>query len=164
MEAPLFQPFITRRQKMPSRPDGFMLYAKLRVDSFSTSELLYPNLKNKLRIFRARPNFYNLVLELLIVHLTRVVLLSRLIITKTNGHAYIYSCGVLVFWDSSKDFQHSCQTEPVHPRKHFQQCSSSSYCYCNGDKEFTGSYTENQFWFLQFNLKQIRNSEMVSQL
>ena len=40
MEAPLFEPFFTRRMKMLSRPDGFLLYGKLGVDFFSTSELL----------------------------------------------------------------------------------------------------------------------------
>ena len=40
MEAPLSEPFFTRRMKMLSRPDGFMLYGKLGVDFFSTSELL----------------------------------------------------------------------------------------------------------------------------
>ena len=41
-----------------SRPDGFMLYGKLGIDFFSNSELLYPNMKNRLRLIRARPNFY----------------------------------------------------------------------------------------------------------
>ena len=40
MEAPLSEPFVTTRMKMLSRPDGFMLYGKLGVDFFSTSELL----------------------------------------------------------------------------------------------------------------------------
>ena len=42
MEAPLSETFFTRRMKMRSRPDGFMLYGKLGVDFFSTSELLCP--------------------------------------------------------------------------------------------------------------------------
>ena len=58
MEAPLSEPFFTRRMKMLSRPDGFMLYGKMGVDFFSTSDLLYPNLKIKLRLTRAKPNFY----------------------------------------------------------------------------------------------------------
>ena len=33
--------------KMLSRPDGFMLYGKLGVDFFSTSELLYRIMKKK---------------------------------------------------------------------------------------------------------------------
>ena len=55
---PLPDPFFTRRVKLLSRPDGFMLYGKLGTDFFSISELLYPNKKNKLRLIRARPNFY----------------------------------------------------------------------------------------------------------
>ena len=45
---------------MLSRPDGFMLYGNLVVDFFSTSELLCPNMKVRLRIIRARPNFYTI--------------------------------------------------------------------------------------------------------
>ena len=58
MEALLSEPFFTRRMKMLSKPDGFMLYGKLGVEFFSTSELLYPNMKIRLRLIRVRPNFY----------------------------------------------------------------------------------------------------------
>ena len=44
--------------KLLSRPEGFMLYGKLGIDFFSTSELLYPYMKITLRLIRARPNFY----------------------------------------------------------------------------------------------------------
>ena len=44
IEAPLPEPFSTRRMKMLSRPEGFMLYGKLGNDFFSTSEVLYPNM------------------------------------------------------------------------------------------------------------------------
>ena len=55
---PLPDPFFTKRKKLLSIPDGFMLYGKLGIDFFSTSELLYPNMKIRLRLIRARPNFY----------------------------------------------------------------------------------------------------------
>ena len=55
---PLLDPFFTRRKKLLSRPDCFMLYGKLGIDFLSTSELLYPNMKKRLRLIRARPNFY----------------------------------------------------------------------------------------------------------
>ena len=55
---PLPDPFFTRKMKLLSRPDGFMLYGKLGIDFLSTSELLYPNLKTRLRLIRIRPNFY----------------------------------------------------------------------------------------------------------
>ena len=58
MEALFSKPFCTRRMEMLSRPDGFMLYGKLGVDFFSTFELLYPILKIKLRLIRARTNFH----------------------------------------------------------------------------------------------------------
>ena len=43
---------------MLSRSDGFMFFGKVGVDFFSTSELLYPNMKFRLRLITARPNFY----------------------------------------------------------------------------------------------------------
>ena len=68
MEAPLSEPFSTRRMKLLSRPDGFILYSKLGVDFLSTSVLLYPNMKVRLRLIRAGPNFYmisgNLIVRL----------------------------------------------------------------------------------------------------
>ena len=87
---PLPDPFFTRRMKLLSRPDGFILYGKLGIDFFSTSELLYPNMKKRLRLIRARPNFYMIsdnpmsVLDLCIVLFTLVVLLSRMIITRNE--------------------------------------------------------------------------------
>ena len=35
-----------------------MLYEKLGIDFFSTSQLLYPKIKFRLRLIIARPNFY----------------------------------------------------------------------------------------------------------
>ena len=43
---------------MISRPNSLMLYGKLGVDFFSTFELLYPNMKDRLQLIRARPIFY----------------------------------------------------------------------------------------------------------
>ena len=51
-------PIFTRRMKLQSRPDGFPLYGKLGIDFFSTSDLSCPNMEIKLRLIRARPNFY----------------------------------------------------------------------------------------------------------
>ena len=51
-------PFFTRRMKLLSRPNGFLLYGKLGIDFFSISELLYPNIISRMRLIRARPNFY----------------------------------------------------------------------------------------------------------
>ena len=58
VEAPSSENFFTKRMKKFSGPSGFMLYGKLGVDFFSTSECLYPKLKIRLRLIRARSNFY----------------------------------------------------------------------------------------------------------
>ena len=44
--------------KMLSRSDGFLLYGKLGVGCFSISELLYPNMKIRLRLIRPRPKIF----------------------------------------------------------------------------------------------------------
>ena len=51
-------PFFTRRMKLYSRPDGFMLYGKLGNDLFTTSELPYLKMKVRIRLIRTRQNFY----------------------------------------------------------------------------------------------------------
>ena len=53
-------PFFIRRMKLYSRPDGSMLYGKLSIDFLTTSELLYPNMKARIRLIRARPIFYKI--------------------------------------------------------------------------------------------------------
>ena len=58
MESLPSEAFFTRRTKMLSRPNDFILYGKLGVEFFSTSEMLYPDLKNRLRLIRAGPGFY----------------------------------------------------------------------------------------------------------
>ena len=74
--------------KMLCGRDGFMLYGKLGVDIFSTSEMLYPEKKIRRWLIQARPNFYmisdnpTLVLELLIARFTLVVLLQLVFITR----------------------------------------------------------------------------------
>ena len=57
MEPPSSEPFLSKRMKTLTGLHGFMLYAILGVDFFSTSELLYPMLRNRLPVTRARPNF-----------------------------------------------------------------------------------------------------------
>ena len=50
--------FFTRRMKLYSEIDGFMLYGKLGIDFLTASELQYPNMKIRNRLIRAPPNFY----------------------------------------------------------------------------------------------------------
>ena len=130
--------FFTRKIKMLSRLDGFMLYGKMGVDFFSTSELLYPKMKIRLRLIRARPNFYmisgnpNVSLGIVdcSIYTLRIALKDDYHKKRMDMFAYTpVEFNYLEIF--CRDFHHSCQTQPVHSRKHFQQCSSSSDCYCN---------------------------------
>ena len=137
---PLPERFFTRRMKLLSRPDGFMLYGKLGIDFFSTSEMLYPNIKIRLRLIRARPNFYmisdNPNVSLGIVDCS---LYTRRIALKDDYHKkrmdmLAYAPVEYNYLDFGKDIHHTCETEPIHSRKQFQQCSHSSNRYCNEHK------------------------------
>ena len=94
---PLPDPFCTRRMKLLSRPDGFMLYGKLDGDFFSTSELLYPNIKFRLRLIRARPKFYmisdNLNVSLGIVDCSHY---TRRIALKDDYHNKECTCSLML--------------------------------------------------------------------
>ena len=51
-------PFSLEEMKSYRRPDGFMLYGKLGIYFLTTSELLYWKMKVRIKLMRARPNFY----------------------------------------------------------------------------------------------------------
>ena len=164
MEAPLSEPFFTRRMKMLSRPDGFMLYGKLAVDFFSTSELLYPNTKIRLRLIRARPNFY-------------------MISDNPNVSLGIVDCSLYTCRIALKDDYHKKQTDmlaytpvefnylktlaksfiiPARQNQFFQENIFNNApvrqiaIAMKTNSAFTGSYTENPFWYQQSDLRQIR--------
>ena len=100
MEVPLCETIFTRRMKMLSRPDGFKLYGEVGFDFVSTSEILYPNLKNKLRLIRARPKFHmisdnpDVSLEIVGCTLHSSYCSRGWLSQETNGHACIYARGV----------------------------------------------------------------------
>ena len=58
MDTALIPTFSTRRMKLLSRPEGVILYGNLGVEFFCTSELLYTNLKVRIRLIGAQPSFY----------------------------------------------------------------------------------------------------------
>ena len=57
-DSPLSDPFFSKRLKKLLRSEGFTLYGKFGADFFTTSESLYPNMKVRIRLIRARHNFY----------------------------------------------------------------------------------------------------------
>ena len=164
MEAPLSEPFFTRRMKMLSRPDGFMLYGKLGVDVFSTSELLYPNMKFRLRLIRARPNFYmisdNPNVSLGIVDCS---IFTRRIALKDDYHKkrmnmFAYTPVKFNYLETlAKTFIIPARQNQFIREKIFTNAPVRRIAIAiNTNPAFTGSYTENPFWYQQFELRQIR--------
>ena len=164
IEAPLSEPFFTKRMKSLSRPDGFMLYVKLGVDFFSTSELLYPSMKIRLRLIRARPNIY-------------------MISDNPNVSPGIVDCSLYTRRTALKDDYDKKRMDmlaytPVEfncletlakifiipaRQNHFIQENILNNALVrriaiamNTNSAFTGSYTENPISYQQFELRQIR--------
>ena len=149
---------------MLSRPEGFMLYCKLGNDFFSTSELLHPNMKIRLKLVRARPNF-NMISDnpnigLGIVHCS---VYTRRFALKDNYHkkrldmlAYtpvefnsletLAKTFIIPFRQNQFNQENIFNIAPVR----------SIAIAVNTNSGFTGSCSGNSFWFQQFELRQIR--------
>ena len=164
METPLSEPFFTSRMKMLSTPDGFMLFGILGVDIFSASELLYPNMKFRLRLIIARPNFYK-ISDNPNVSLTTVdcSLYTRRIALKDDYHKK--RLDMLAYIPLEFNFLETLATTFIIPAKQnhfiheiiFNNAPVRRIAIAmNTNFAFTGSYTENPFWYQQFDLKQIR--------
>ena len=164
MEALLSEPFFTRIKKLLSKPNGFMLYGKLSGDFFSCSEMLHPNMKNRLRLIRARPNFYmisdNPNVNLGIVDCS---LYTRRIALKDDYHkkrmdmfAYTpveFNCLETL----AKTLNIPARQNQIIQEKIFHTAPVRRIAIAmNTNSAFTASYTENPFWYQQFVLRQIR--------
>ena len=156
--------FFTRRMKPLSRPDGFMLYGKLGIDFFSTSELLYLNMKSRLRLIRARPNFYmisdNPNVSLGIVDCS---LYNRLIALKDDYHKK--RMDMLAYAPVEYNYLETLAKTFIIPARQNQFIQEKIFnnapirriaIAMNTNSAFTGSFTEKPFWYQQFDLKQIR--------
>ena len=151
---PLPDPFFTKRMKLLSRPDGFLLYGKLEIDFFSTSELFYPNKKIRLRLFRAGPNFHmisdNPNVSLGIVDCS---LYTRCIALKDDYHnkrmdMLAYAPVKQIYLETlAKTFiipaiQNRFNQENVFNNAPIRRVAIAM----NTNSAFTGSFTENPFW------------------
>ena len=152
-------PFFTRRMKLLSRPDGFMLYGKLGIDFFSTSELLYPNTKIRLRLIRARPNFYMISDNPNVsVGIVDCSLYTRRIALKDDYHMLAYAP---VEYNYLQTLANTCII-PARQNQFIQENIFNNApirrvaIAMNTNSAFTGSFTENPFWYQQFDLRQIR--------
>ena len=162
MEAPLSEPFFTRRMKMLSRPDGFMLYGKLGVDFFFISELLYPKMKFRLGLMRARTFFYlisdNPNVSLGIVDCS---LYTRRIALKDDYHKK--RMDMLAYTPVEFNYLETLAKTFIIPARQNQFIQENIFnnapvrriaIAMNTNSAFTGSYTENPVWYQQF--EQIR--------
>ena len=162
---PLLDPFFTRRKKLLSRPDGFMLYGKMGVDFFSTSELLYSNMKTRLRLIRARPNFYmisdkpNVSLGML-----DCSLYTRRIALKDDYHKK--RMDMLAYDHVEYNYLETLAKTFIIPAKQNQFIQENIFnnapirrvaIAINTYSAFTQFFfTENAFWYQQFDLRQSR--------
>ena len=157
-------PFFTRRMKLLSRPDGFRLYGKLGIYFFSTSELLYPNTKIRLRLNRARPNF-NMISENPNVGLGIVdcSLCTRRIALKDDYHKE--RMDMLAYAPVEYNYLETLANTIIILARQNQFIQENIFnnalirrvaIAMNTNSAFTGSFTENPFWYQQFDLRQIR--------
>ena len=151
---PPADPFFTRRMKLLSRPDGFMLYGKFGIDFFSTSELPYPNMKIRLTLIRARPNFYmmsdNPNVSLVIVDCS---LYTRRIALKDDYHKK--RMNMLAYVPVEYNFLETSAKTFIIPARQNQFIQENIFnnapirriaIAMNTNSAFTGSFTENPFW------------------
>ena len=150
-------PFFTRRMKLLSRPDGLMLYDKLVIDFSSTSELPYPNMKIRLRLIRARHNFHmisdNPNVSLGIVDCS---LYTRRIALKDDYHKK--RTEMLAYAPVEYNYLETLAKTFIIPARQNQFIQENIFnnapirrvaIAMNTNSAFTGSFTENQFWYQQ---------------
>ena len=131
----------------------------LGVEFFSTSEKLCPEVKIRLRLIGATPDFYmfrdnpNVCLGFVacsIKSFALIVMPSRIIITKR-------SCGFHLFGDSSKEFHFFARQNEFSQINFFNNAPVRRIAIAmNTNSAIMGSSSENPFWYQQVDLRQIR--------
>ena len=137
-----------------------MLYGKLGIDFLTTSELLYPNMKVRIRLFRARPTFYmiseNPNVSLGIVNCS---LYTRRVMLKEDYHKKRMS--QLAYAPVEYNYMETLAKTfiiPVRQNEFFRENIFNNApirriaIAMNSNSAFTGSFAENPFWYQQFNL------------
>ena len=141
-----------------------MFYRKLGSDFFSTSEPLYPNVKIKLRLMRAGPNFHmiseNPNVSLGIVDCSHY---TRRIALKDDHHKK--RLDMLAYAPLEYNYFETLAETFIIPawQKHFVQEKIFHNApirrvaiAMNTNSAFTGSFTGNPFWYKPFDLKQVK--------
>ena len=155
---PLPDPFFTRRMKLPSRPDGFLLYGKLEIHFFSASALLYPNMKTRLRLIRARPTFYMISVNTNVsLGIVDCSLYTPRIALKEDYHKkrmdMLANASVEYNYleTLAKTFIKPARKNQFIPENNSNNAPIRRVAIAmNTNSAFTGSFTENPFWYKQF--------------
>ena len=140
-----------------------MLYGQLGIDLFLLSELLYPNVKSRLRLIRARPNFY-MISDNPNVSLGSVdcSLYTRRIAQKDYDKKRM---DMLAYAPVEYNYLETLAKSFIIPARQNQFIQENIFYNApirrvaiamNTNSAFTGSFTENPFWYQQFDLRQIR--------
>ena len=161
---PLRDPFYTRRMRLLSRPDGFMLFGKKGIVFFSTSELLYPNMENRLRLIRARPKFYmindNPNVSLGIVDGS---IYTRPTALRDDYHKK--RMDMVAYAPAENNYLGTLAKTFIIPARQKQFIQENIFnnalirrvaIALNTNSSFTGSSTEKSFWYQHFDLRRIR--------
>ena len=132
-----------------------MLYGKLGIEFFSTSELLHSNMKFRLRLIRARPNFYmisdNPNASLGIVDCS---LYTRRIALKDDYHKK--RLDMLAYAPVEYNYLETLTKTFIIPARQNQFIQENVLnnapirrvaIAMNTNSAFTGSFTENPFWY-----------------
>ena len=140
-----------------------MLYGKLGIDFFPTSELLHPRMKITLRLIRARPNFYmigdNPNVSLGIVDCS---LYTGRIALKDDYHKK--KMDMLAYAPVKYNYLETLAKTFIIPARQNQIIQENIFnnapirrvaVAMNTNFASTGSFTENPFWYHQFDLRQI---------
>ena len=150
--------------KMLSRRDDFMLYGELGVDFLSTSELIYPNMKIRLGLNRAGPIFYMITdYPNASLGISDCSLDTRRIALKDDYHKK--RLDMLPYSPVQFSYLETIARTFIIPARQnhlFEENIFNNATVCriaiakNKHSAFTGSYTENPFWYQHFDLRQIK--------
>ena len=141
-----------------------MFYDKLGIDFFTTSELLYPNMKVRIRLIRARPNFYmiskNPDVSLGIVDCS--IYTGRVMLQEDNHKKRLAQLARAPVEYNYKETMAKTYIIPAR-KSQFIQGDRSNNAFIRriaiamkSKPTFTSSFAENPFWYEQFNLTGIR--------
>ena len=132
-----------------------MLYGKLGIDFLTTSELLYPNMKVRIRLIRARPNFYmiseNPNVSLGIVDCS---LYTRRVMLKEDYHKNRMS--QLAYAPVEYNYMETLAKTYIIPARQNQFIQENIFnnapirriaIAMNSNSAFAGSFVENPFWY-----------------